>query len=96
MAVQSLGATTWACGVAEPSTALPAWAGSSSFVSGVGEKAHYHTTDPCEQPTSDPANDIGTSKLRSWLILFNGTAGSCMPSDWVPRDEVDVLICGGQ
>jgi phenol 2-monooxygenase len=95
MAVRSLGSTTWERGVAEPSTAPPAWADLSNFVSDTGESAHYDTTIPGEKPTSDATNDLGTSSLRTWPDLFNGTASSRVLGDWIPKTEVDVLICGG-
>jgi phenol 2-monooxygenase (NADPH) len=61
------------------------------------EHPHYTVPPSVELLTSTAHNDQGINVLRTWPTLYDGTASPHgTPEWWTPKDEVDVLICGGE
>lgn len=57
----------------------------------------YVAPPSTELVTSTAHNDLGINIIRSWPTLYDGTnSPHGIPSWWKPKEEVDVLICGGE
>ncbi|KAF2973313.1 hypothetical protein GQX73_g378 [Xylaria multiplex] len=91
---RSLTSYTWQNGFAEPVDTAPPWTRSSHHVTEDGQRSNYTLPEQGIRPTSSVSNEYGTSTLRSWPSLYNGTAAYETPPSWKPPQEVDVLICG--
>lgn len=57
----------------------------------------YVAPPSTELVTSTAHNDLGINVIRSWPTLYDGTnSPHGIPSWWEPKEEEDVLICGGE
>ncbi|KAL2869076.1 FAD binding domain-containing protein [Aspergillus lucknowensis] len=63
--------------------------------SAVDAEPHYTVPPSVELLTSPVHNHLGLNYLRTWPTIYDGTASPHgVPSWWVPRRKVDVLISG--
>ena len=57
----------------------------------------YVTPPSVDLVSSTTHNTLGINVIRNWPTLYDGTnSPHGLPSWWAPKQEVDVLICGGK
>ena len=84
---KSVSSFTWQRGFREPSS-IPHWE---------VENDETGTQPPSKEVvTSSRHNELGINVLRTWPTLYDGTNNPHgVPEWWKPKQDVDVLICGG-
>jgi phenol 2-monooxygenase len=95
---KSVPAYTWKNGFREPSAdSIPWKTRPPSTMISEQDEAHYVAPPSAELVSSSAHNELGLNVVRTWPTLYDGTNSPIELPEWFkPKEEVDVLICGGK
>lgn len=103
-------AYTWENGFRQTATNAAPWEQSTTTaVNGGGKDAanavrnqqddiHAYVAPPTVELVTSPVhNHLGINVIRHWPTLYDGSNNPHgVPTWWMPKEKVDVLICGGE
>lgn len=92
-----IGPFTWENGFRQPLTGSHVRKESPDDEDGLDLSGAYVMPPSLDLVTSPTHNDLGVNTIRDWPTIYNGTnSPHGIPDWWKPKEEVDVLICGGE